>query len=132
VNVCIPVLEDQGLKSRLNAHFGSTPMFVIADTESGGCRAIPNHNQHHGHGGCQPLLALAGEQIDAAIVGGIGMGALRKLQAAGVRVFLSRHATVEEAMAALKAGTLEEATADTACAHHGVGHHGQGAGGCRH
>jgi predicted Fe-Mo cluster-binding NifX family protein len=132
MNVCIPVMDDQGLASRVNEHFGSTPMFVIVDTESGSCRAIPNRNQHHGHGGCQPLLAIAGESIDAAIVGGIGMGAMRKLQAAGVRVFISRQATVEEALAALKAGLLLEATADAACAHHGSGHHGHAAGGCGH
>jgi predicted Fe-Mo cluster-binding NifX family protein len=126
VNVCIPVIEDQGLKSRVNPHFGSAPMFVVVETESGSCRAIPNGNQHHEHGGCQPLRALAGESIDSVIVGGIGMGAVEKLRAAGIRVFMSRLETVEETLAAFKDGSLAEATPATACAHHGHGPHAHG------
>jgi predicted Fe-Mo cluster-binding NifX family protein len=130
VNVCIPVIEDQGLKSRVNPHFGSAPLFVVVETESGTCRTIPNGNQHHGHGACQPLSALAGESIDSVIVGGIGMGAVQKLKAAGIRVFISRLETVDETLAAFKDGSLAEATPATACAHHGPHGHGQaGAGG---
>jgi predicted Fe-Mo cluster-binding NifX family protein len=121
VNVCIPVVEDQGLRSRVNPHFGSAPLFVVVDTESGICRAIRNGNQHHEHGGCQPLRALAGEGIDGVIVGGIGMGAVERLRAAGIRVFISRLETVEGTLAAFKDGSLAEATPATACAHHGHG-----------
>jgi len=126
VNVCIPVIEDQGLESRVNQHFGSAPLFVVVETESGTCHTIPNGNQHHEHGACQPLSALAGESIDSVIVGGIGMGAVEKLRAADIRVFISRLATVKEALAALKDGSLAEATPATACAHHGHGPHGRG------
>jgi predicted Fe-Mo cluster-binding NifX family protein len=126
VNVCIPVIEDQGLKSRVNPHFGSAPLFVVVETESGTCRTIPNGNQHHEHGACQPLSALAGESIDSVIVGGIGMGAVQKLKAAGIRVFISRLETVDETLAAFKDGSLAEATPATACAHHGHGPHRHG------
>jgi predicted Fe-Mo cluster-binding NifX family protein len=126
VNVCIPVMEDRGLGSRVNPHFGSAPLFVVVETESGTCRTIPNGNQHHEHGACQPLRALAGESIDSVIVGGIGMGAVEKLRAAGIRVFISRLETVQETLAAFKDGSLAEATPATACAHHGHGPHGHG------
>ena len=43
------------------------------------CRAIPNRNEHHAHGMCQPLVAIQGEDIGGIVVGGIGMGALNKL-----------------------------------------------------
>lgn len=121
MNVCIPVVEDQGLRSRVNPHFGSAPLFVVVDTETGACRALPNGNQHHEHGACQPLRALAGEAIDSVIVGGIGMGAVEKLRAAGIRVFMSSLETVEETLAAFKGGSLAEATPATACTHHGHG-----------
>lgn len=124
MNLCFPVTADAGLKSPLSQHFGSAPLFVVFDTESGACRAIPNRNLHHGHGMCQPLASLAGEQLDGMVVGGIGMGALMKLGAAGIRVFLSEDATVEEAVAAYTSGSLREATPATACAHHGAGPHG--------
>jgi predicted Fe-Mo cluster-binding NifX family protein len=125
MNICIPVTEDHGLDSPVNAHFGSAPFFMVVETESGTCRAITNRNQHHGHGMCQPLAALGGEQIDGMIVGGIGMGALVKLQAAGIRVYLAEQATVRDTLAAHQAGKLREVTPGTACGHQdhgGPGH----------
>lgn len=122
MNLCIPVTEDHGAASPVCEHFGSAPLFMIVDTESGACRAVPNRNRHHGHGMCMPLASLAGEILDGVVVGGIGMGALSKLGAAGIRVFRSEHATVAEALEAFRAGTLRPVEPGTACAHHGYGH----------
>jgi predicted Fe-Mo cluster-binding NifX family protein len=121
MNICIPVTEDKGLESPVSAHFGSAPLFMIVDTESGNCRAISNRNLNHGHGMCQPILSLAGEKIEGVVVGGIGMGAIQKLQAADIRVYLSELPTVNATVAAFKAGTLRSATLQTACTHHGQG-----------
>ena len=66
MHICIPVLDDRGLDSQVSAHFGSAPGFMIVDTESGSCRLIGNGNQHHAHGMCQPLAALAGEPVTAS------------------------------------------------------------------
>ena len=126
MNICIPVDKDQGIKSPVCAHFGSAPLFMIVDTDTGDCRAIQNNNQHHGHGMCAPLAALAGQNIDGIAVGGIGQGALAKLMAGGLQVFFSQHATVEETVAALKAGTLPLVTPELACGHHGQSPHGHG------
>ena len=123
MNLCIPVTEDLGLQSQVCAHFGSAPIFMLVDTESESCRAIQNSNQHHGHGMCTPLASLHGERIDGMAVGGIGMGALTKLQTSGIQVFLSEHATVAETVAAFKAGTLHPMTPGNACTHHAHGSH---------
>jgi predicted Fe-Mo cluster-binding NifX family protein len=131
VNICIPVNEDKGLQSPLCEHFGSAPLFLIVDTESGACRPVSNRNQHHAHGMCQPLSSLAGEQLDGIVVGGIGKGALARLQAANVQVFLSAHASVAETLEAYKAGTLRPMTAQIACGGHAHGRHGCGDGGQR-
>ena len=122
MNICIPIDEDKGLKSRVCAHFGSAPAFMIVDTDRGSCRAVVNSNQHHGHGMCMPLASLQGERIDGMVVGGIGMGALNKLNAAGIRVYISGHETVAETVAAFKAGTLKLMQPDMACANHGHDH----------
>ncbi len=121
MRICIPVKADAGAKSAVCEHFGSSPLFLIVDTESGACRALPNRNAHHAHGMCQPLAAIQGERLDCLVVAGMGNGALMKLTAAGVRVFLTDHPTVEEAVRALQAGTLRPLTPDRACAGHG--HH---------
>jgi len=122
MNLCIPVESDQGLNSRVCAHFGSAPAFMIVDLETKSCRAIRNGNQHHGHGMCMPLQSLAGEAIDGMVVGGIGMGALNKLTAANIQVYLAEHETVGEVVAAFKAGDAKLVQPHMACAHHGHGH----------
>ena len=122
MNICIPVEADNGLSSPVCAHFGSAPTFMIVDVDSGTCRAITNGNQHHGHGTCMPLQSLRGEQIDGMVVGGIGMGALNKLNAANIQVYRSEHATIGEVLAAFKAGSLRPMQPGMACAGHGHGH----------
>ena len=124
MDICVPVLEDRGLESRVSGHFGSAPVFMIVDTDSGACRAVVNGNQEHAHGMCQPIAALAGSQVGGVVVGGIGAGALMKLEAANIAVFRSEHSTVGETVAAWKAGTLSRVTPATACAHGGHGHGG--------
>ena len=125
MNICIPVDDDQGVQSPVCAHFGSAPFFMIVDTDTGACRAIPNRNEHHAHGMCQPLLALQGEVLGGIVVGGIGMGALNKLLMGGLQVYRAQHPTVEATLAAFKAGTLPLMTPQGACGHHGH-HHGHG------
>jgi len=131
MNICIPVSADQGIASPVCAHFGSAPFFMIVDTENGTCRALPNQNQNHAHGMCQPLMALQGEDLGGIVVGGIGMGALNKLMTAGLDVYHAQHPTVEMTLAAFNAGELRMMTAEAACGHHGQGHghghaHGRG------
>jgi predicted Fe-Mo cluster-binding NifX family protein len=124
MQICIPVLEDLGLDSPVCAHFGSAPAFLIVDTGSGACRSIENQNQHHAHGMCQPLAALAGETVEGIVVGGVGMGALMKLQAAGIVVYQAVHPTVRDTVAAFTAGVLQPVGFEHACAGHG--RHGGG------
>ena len=126
MNICIPVNEDKGLDSQVCEHFGSAPTFLIVDTESGSCRAVPNTNHQHAHGMCQPLMALAGEDVNGVVVGGIGMGAVMKLTAAGIEVLKSAFGTVRETVDAYNAGRLPKVTPQTACGGHG---HGGGCGG---
>ena len=129
MNICVPVDADQGLASPVCAHFGSAPFFMIVNTEDGTCRAIPNRNEHHAHGMCQPLMAIQGEDIGGIVVGGIGMGALTKLMMGGLQVYQAQHPTVDATVAAFKAGHLRSMTPGAACGHHGQGHgqrHGHG------
>ena len=126
MKICVPVMNDLGLESLVSAHFGSAPYFLITDTESGECDTQPNSNKHHAHGMCMPLQALGGRQFDAIVVGGIGMGALMKLQAGGKKVYHATGGTVAEVVDAVKVGTLIEVNPQTACGGHGP------RGGCGH
>ena len=81
MKICFPTANLKGLESQVYGHFGSAPGFIIVDTESQAVEEISNNDLHHAHGMCQPLKALGGRVVDAVAVGGIGMGALMKLQA---------------------------------------------------
>ncbi len=122
MKICVPVEAENGLQSPVCGHFGSAPAFMLVDTDTGSCRAVANGNQHHGHGMCMPLQSLQGEQIDAVVVGGIGAGALTKLSAAGLRVYRTGRATVDEVVAAFKADRLELMQPGMACASHAHAH----------
>ena len=122
MRICIPVNEDLGLHSEVCAHFGSAPAFLIVDTDNNDCRVIVNHNQHHSHGICTPLASLQGEILDGIVVGGIGMGALNKLMAAGITVFRAEHPTVSTTVESFKAGTLRRMEPGMACGGHSHGH----------
>jgi predicted Fe-Mo cluster-binding NifX family protein len=122
MNICIPVDANNELQSQVCAHFGSAPVFMIVDTDTGSCHSVVNSNQHHAHGMCMPLESLRGQHIDGVVVGGIGRGALDKLNAANIRVYVAEHATVGEVITALEAGSLTLMQPDLTCAHHGHGH----------
>jgi predicted Fe-Mo cluster-binding NifX family protein len=125
MNVCIPVNEPQYGASSVCAHFGSAPAFLIVNTEVGTYRTVVTGGQHM----CGAIGTLQSAHVESVIVGGIGMGALNRLAAAGIQVFAAQHATVDENLAALKAGQLPLMTLDGACAHHGHEQgHGQGHG----
>lgn len=121
MNICIPIETDQGIESEVYGHFGSAPGFLIVDTDTLEIRSITNNNEHHAHGMCQPVAAIAGEKVDGIVVGGIGGGALMKFNQAGYKVFYSQFATVKETVAAFKAGTLREFAVENACGGHNHG-----------
>ena len=110
MNICIPINEDRGMDSTVCGHFGSAPYFCIVDSESKDFRVIPNSNRHHAHGMCQPLKSLDGEAIDAIIVGGIGRGALMKLNRKQIKAYISSYSTIEETLNAFEAESLSPVT----------------------
>ena len=131
MKICIPVEENNGLDSRVCAHFGSAPFFLVVDSDTNECDPIVNDGAHHAHGMCQPLALLGGKEINAVVVGGIGRGALFKLQADNIGVYMSEFSTVQETLDAHSAGSLRPVSPEGACAGHGHGH-GRGAGGGCH
>lgn len=126
MKVAFAVQADEGIKSKVFNHFGSAPVFVIADAATGEVASVNNQDMHHVHGACNPIKALDGRKVDAVVVGGIGAGALSKLNAMGIRVFGSAAATVAENLDQLKSGNLRELMVMHACRGH------EGGGGCGH
>ena len=125
MKILIPVTEDKGLDSPIHSHFGSAPMFILADSGSNAVELIDNRGKEHTPGACNPFKALGGRVVDAVVVGGIGAGALAAFRKARIRVFHAEGGTVADSLSRLASGVLPELDRKASCAAHG-----SGAGGC--
>lgn len=126
MKICFPVMEHQGLDSQVFGHFGSAPGFIVVDMITNEVTSINNSDQIHQHGACNPVAGLGGHQVDAIVVGGIGGGALHKLNSAGMRVFQSQQGSIAENMALFRANELPEYLPGHTCGGHSHNH------GCSH
>ncbi len=128
MKVGFAVQRDEGLESKVYNHFGSAPMFVVVETGAAEAKAIHNQDLNHTHGACSPMKALGGQQIDALVVGGIGGGALMRLNAMGVKVYAAEAQTIRENLQLLSRNRLPELSMNNACQSHegGCGSPGSG------
>lgn len=126
MKVCFPVQRDEGLDSRVYNHFGSAPSFVVVDLTTDTLSTIANKDQHHTHGSCNPIRALDDHKVDAIVVGGIGGGALSRLNQAGIRVYQAGASGIRDNIDMFMAGRLAEYTLQQCCGGHPGGH------GCAH
>jgi predicted Fe-Mo cluster-binding NifX family protein len=124
MKVGFAVHSNEGVESRVYNHFGSAPAFIIVDTEGEKVLTVNNQDLHHVHGACNPVMALDGKSVNVMVVGGIGSGAITKLNAMGVRVYASAAPTVKENLELLAQNRLEELSVLNACRAHqgGCGH----------
>ena len=122
MKLCFPVESDKGLDSEVFGHFGSAPIFVVFDTEVKSIDTIKNLDLSHAHGMCSPLKALGGKMIDSIVVGGIGAGALNKLNGMGIEVYKALKVTVRDNIELFDNNTMPEITVEHACFRHAGGH----------
>ena len=114
-------------------HFGRTEQFKVYDIEDG---KIVNSQILGTNGeGCGALAGILNiAKVDALICGGIGGGAQRALQEAGIKLYAGACGNTDAAVDALIAGTLD-ASGEANCDHHAHEHgegHSCGRGGCHH
>jgi len=119
MKLCFPIEADNSIESIVYGHFGSAPMFIIYDTETSTSETIDNQNIGHVHGMCSPVQALNGQSVDAIVVGGIGAGAINKLNMMGIKVYQAVEDTVQKNIDLFKNQSMPEITLDHACNQHG-------------
>jgi predicted Fe-Mo cluster-binding NifX family protein len=118
MKLCFPVTTNQGIDSLVFNHFGSAPLFVIANTDTMAVSEINNQDLDHQHGACNPALALAQGVVDAIAVRGIGQGALNRLHQMGLKVYRAEE-TIGASVQKMREGTLEEWPSSAVCEGHG-------------
>jgi predicted Fe-Mo cluster-binding NifX family protein len=119
--IAFPTMDDNGMESQVYGHFGSAACFILVDSENNSHQSVDNSDQHHQHGHCQPVTALGGKVVDAVAVGGIGLGALQKLNASGIRVYRAVEGSVRENFELVQSGSLPVYSKEQTCAGHSAG-----------
>ncbi len=122
MQIAFPINEDRGMASPVHDHFGTANYFLIVKTEDDGVQTIANADLGHAHGQCRPMSALGGHEVDAIVVGGVGAGALRKIQAGGIRTYRAVAGSVSENLSLIKAGKLPEFLMTQTCSGHDCHH----------
>lgn len=87
--IAVPSMEKGGLDGQRSGHFGHCDVFTLVDVEAGEIKAVTTiSNQSHVQGGCMvPVNLLAEHNVNALIVGGIGMRPLMGFRQAGIDVY---------------------------------------------
>ena len=87
--IAIPSVNTGGLDGQRSGHFGHCDVFTLVDVEDGEIKEVSTiPNQEHVQGGCMvPVNFLAGHNVNALIVGGIGMRPLMGFRQVGINVY---------------------------------------------
>jgi predicted Fe-Mo cluster-binding NifX family protein len=87
--IAIPSVDNGGLDGQRSGHFGHCDVFTLVDVENGEIKEVSTiPNQEHVQGGCMvPVNFLAGHNVNALIVGGIGMRPLMGFRQVGIDVY---------------------------------------------
>ena len=144
--ICLPVIQDEGLDSKLSKHFGRAPYHLLIDTKTGETELLiklltgqgrrqchgegqglgtpigDGHGHGHGrdHGKCQPVEPLLERKVGAVLCRGFGRGAYEKMKRNGISVWITKADTAGEALKDWREGKLLPVLEDQLCSgkHH--------------
>jgi len=120
--IAIPSMEAGGLEGKRSGHFGHCDTFTLVDVKAGSIDKVSIlANQSHVQGGCMvPVNLLAQNQVDALIVGGIGMRPLMGFRQAGIDVYHDdQRPDIRPVVEDLIAGKLDMISEDQVCGGNG-------------
>ncbi len=121
MRIAFPTQDNLGTESIVHGHFGSANYFIVVDTDSNETEAVPNNNKDHIHGQCKPLSSIGDKNVDTVVVGGIGGGALRQLQLAGIKVCRAVEGSIQDNLGLAGESKLPEFSHDHVCLGHKPG-----------
>ncbi len=123
--IAVPSNGNGGLDGTRAGHFGHCDVFTFVDVENGEITSVSTlQNQEHVQGGCMvPVNLLAGNQVNALIVGGIGMRPLMGFKQVGIDVYHDDQCPeIKPVVEDLIAGRLTEIRNDQVCGGGGQSH----------
>jgi predicted Fe-Mo cluster-binding NifX family protein len=117
-------VNEGGLNGIRSGHFGHCDVFTLIDVKNGEIAGVSTvQNQEHTQGGCMvPVRLLAENNVNAIIVGGIGLRPLAGFKQAGIEVYYQgEEKKIAPVVDECIAGTLNPITENQTCG--GGGHH---------
>ena len=118
VRVAIPSEGNGGMDGKRAGHFGHCDVFTCVDIEDGQIKQVSIlPNEEHVQGGCMvPVNLLAGNGVNALVVGGIGMRPLMGFQQVGIDVYYDgERMDIRPVVEDFVAGALTKITNDQVC-----------------
>ncbi|MBT4091028.1 MAG: dinitrogenase iron-molybdenum cofactor biosynthesis protein [Deltaproteobacteria bacterium] len=87
--IAVPSMENGGLEGIRSGHFGHCDVFTLIDVEDGKIKEVSTiQNEEHVQGGCMvPVQLLARHNVNALVVGGIGMRPLMGFKQFNIDVY---------------------------------------------
>ncbi len=116
--IAVPSNGAGGLGGTRAGHFGHCDVFTFIDVENGEIKNISVlQNEEHVQGGCMvPVNLLAGNNVKALVVGGIGMRPLMGFKQVGIDVYHdAERLEIKPVVEDLIAGRLPEIRNDQVC-----------------
>ncbi len=100
------------LKAELDPRFGRAQFFLVYDLQQNSIQIIDNKQSRSAAqgAGIQAAEIVARAGVDALVTGHCGPKAFKALSAAGVAVYNCDAMTIEDALEALKSGSLQQAS----------------------
>lgn len=123
--IAIPSMADGGLEGTRSGHFGHCDTFTLVDVKDGVIDKVTTiANLSHVQGGCMvPVRLLAENEVNALIVGGIGMRPLMGFRQVGIDVYHDdQRPAIRPVVEDLIAGRLAMIADHQVCGGGGGGH----------
>jgi predicted Fe-Mo cluster-binding NifX family protein len=108
------------LQSNVDPRFGRCAFLIFYDTDAGDWEAVPNANRDaSGGAGIRTAQSVIDRGADAIVTGNIGPNAMQVFSGQ-IKVHTGFSGSIEEALQALRAGSLPDATSPTVKDHAGM------------
>lgn len=106
MKIAFPVMENKGLDSLVNDHFGVAKEFMVVDTDTRAFEILPNQKVLEG-GSCKTGFINKDAGVEAVVTKCIGDGSQRGLNADDIKIYAAQADTVAENLALLEKGDLK-------------------------
>ena len=118
LRIAVPSNGNGGLEGTRAGHFGHCDVFTLIDCENGEIVDVTTlQNEEHVQGGCMvPVNLLAANNVNALLVGGIGMRPLMGFRQVGITVYHeAERAEIKPVIIDLIAGKIPEIDDNQVC-----------------